>query len=122
MKKIIVLLSLFIFIAKINIITFCYEIDNEVIDVNAEIETYSKAETYKDKTPNINSRSAIVIDRNSNYILYGKNENKKVKMASTTKIMTAIIVLENYSLDITVEASKKAANTGRLKIRSKNWR
>ena len=112
MKKIIILVSLFIIIIQINIITFCYEIDNEVIDVNAEIETYSKAEIDKTKTPNINSRSAIVIDRNSNYILYGKNENNKVKMASTTKIMTAIVVLETYPLDKTVEVSKKAANTG----------
>ena len=33
-------------------------------------------------------------------------------MASTTKIMTAIIVLENSNLNNIVEVSKKAANTG----------
>ena len=39
-------------------------------------------------------------------------------MASTTKIMTAIVVLENTSLSNVVTISKKAANTGgsRLKI------
>ena len=43
--------------------------------------------------PSINSRAAIVLDRNSGLILYGKNENEKRKMASTTKIMTAIVVI-----------------------------
>ena len=33
-------------------------------------------------------------------------------MASTTKIMTAIIVIENAKLDTLVEVSKKAASTG----------
>ena len=33
-------------------------------------------------------------------------------MASTTKIMTAIVVLENANLKDTVTISKKAANTG----------
>lgn len=33
-------------------------------------------------------------------------------MASTTKIMTATIVIENYDLSKTVEISKKAAGTG----------
>ncbi len=60
----------------------------------------------------LNSRSCVVLDRLSKTILYGKNEKNKVKMASTTKIMTAIVVLENSSLDKTVEVSKKAANTG----------
>ena len=61
---------------------------------------------------NLNSRSCIVLDRLSKKILYGKNEKNKVKMASTTKIMTATIVIENASLNQTVEVSKKAANTG----------
>ena len=61
---------------------------------------------------NLNSRSCIVLDRLSKKILYGKNEKNKVKMASTTKIITATIVIENASLNQTVEVSKKAANTG----------
>lgn len=60
----------------------------------------------------LNSRSCVVFDRLSKHILYGKNEKNKVKMASTTKIMTAIVVIENTSLDKTVEVSKKSAGTG----------
>ncbi len=61
---------------------------------------------------NLNSRSCVVLDRLSKDIIYGKNEKNKVKMASTTKIMTAMIVIENTSLNKTVEVSKKSANTG----------
>ena len=62
--------------------------------------------------PTINSRAYVVIDRKSNTILIGKNENQKKKMASTTKIMTALIVIENATLSDMVEISKKASSTG----------
>ena len=62
--------------------------------------------------PTINSRAYVVIDRKSNTVLLGKNENQKKKMASTTKIMTALIVIEHTNLSDTVEISKKAASTG----------
>lgn len=74
---------------------------------NISIETSSS-----EKKLQLNSRSCIVLDRKSKQILYGKNEKNKVKMASTTKIMTAIVVLENSSLNQTVEVSKKSAGTG----------
>lgn len=89
--------------------------EEENLDISFEIENTLTEETSSNvntNTLNLNSRSCVVLDRLSKHILYGKNEKTKVKMASTTKIMTAIIVLENYSLDKTVEASKKAANTG----------
>ena len=66
----------------------------------------------KENNLNLNARSYIVLDRTSKKILYGKNEFNKVKMASTTKIMTATIVLENCDLSKTVIISKKAAGTG----------
>ena len=62
--------------------------------------------------PNINARSCIILDRISKKILFGKNEFNKVKMASTTKIMTATIIIENCDLSQTVIVSKKAASTG----------
>lgn len=60
----------------------------------------------------INARSYIVLDRKSKKVLIGKNEYTKAKMASTTKIMTATIILENCNLDDIVTISKKSANTG----------
>lgn len=87
----------------------------EDLDISSEIETILTEQTSSNiqtNSLNLNSRSCVVLDRLSKNILYGKNEKNKVKMASTTKIMTAIVVLENSSLDETVEVSKKAANTG----------
>lgn len=88
---------------------------DEDVDVSSEIENVLTEETSSDVTQNdltLNSRSCVVLDRLSKNIIYGKNEKSKVKMASTTKIMTAIVVLENCSLDKTVEVSQKAAGTG----------
>ena len=65
--------------------------------------------------PIINAKHAIILDRASKTVLYGKKENEMCKMASTTKIMTAIIVLENCSnLDKQVTISKKAARNRRF--------
>lgn len=90
--------------------SFADDIESETIDYKT-IETSSVNTT----DLNINARSAIVLDRISKKILYGKNENNKVKMASTTKIMTAIIVLENCSdLNELVIISKKSARNRRF--------
>ena len=66
--------------------------------------------------PVINARHAIVLDRSSNTVLYSKEEYTICKMASTTKIMTAIIVLENCTnLNEQVSISKKSARNRRFK-------
>lgn len=57
------------------------------------------------KKPNITSSSAILIDNKTGKILYSKNENKKMYPASITKIITAILTLENCSLDEVVTVS-----------------
>lgn len=47
----------------------------------------------------ITSEAAILVDRNTGKILYGKNEKEKKYPASTTKILTAILTIENCNLD-----------------------
>lgn len=89
-----------------------YPEDVDYLPVDSKNEEIIETSVSKGKELNLNSRSCIVYDRTSKHILYGKNEYNKVKMASTTKIMTAIIVIENSNLNETVEVSKKAANTG----------
>lgn len=65
-----------------------------------------------DEEITINSRIAIAYDRDSDKTIWGKDENKRTAMASTTKIMTAIIVVEKSNLDDVVSVSAKAAGTG----------
>lgn len=110
----------FIFLILYFVFTFqpiyCDDIDyeEENIDIASELDNISieTSSNVDSNDLNLNSRSCVVLDRLSKQILYGKNEKNKVKMASTTKIMTATVVLENYPLDKTIEVSKKAANTG----------
>ncbi len=54
------------------------------------------------------SQAECVIELNSNRIIYSKNENAKLPMASTTKILTALTVIENYNLDKIITVPKKA--------------
>lgn len=44
--------------------------------------------------PQVSAKSAVLINADNGQILYAKNENDKRPMASTTKIMTALITLE----------------------------
>ena len=107
-KKIKILSALFIFLFISSIVFPIYADDLDYEDVSYEIQS-----SIPEGNLDLNSRSCVVLDRLSKNIIYGKNEKNKVKMASTTKIMTAIVVIENASsLYNTVEVSKKAANTG----------
>ena len=110
MKKIKILLIIFIILFNISLPTFAddEEIEIENIDVGEIIQTSTDATNM----PVINSRAAVIYDRTSGAVIYGKNEDTVKKMASTTKIMTAVIVLENGNLSDVVEVSKKAAGTG----------
>ena len=47
--------------------------------------------------PNINAKALLLSDIQSGQKLYAKNADQKVPIASTTKIMTSLVVLENYS-------------------------
>lgn len=65
-----------------------------LIQLSLESVSFANNES-KEKTPILNSRRYIIYDRLSKRALYGKDIDKETAMASTTKIMTAIIVLEN---------------------------
>ena len=56
------------------------------------------------------ARSAVLMDAESGRILYSKNGNEQMPMASTTKIMTCIIALENAGFDDVVTVSEYAAS------------
>ena len=50
--------------------------------------------TKGEEPENLYARAAILIDADSGRILYGKNENDVMPMASTTKIMTLLVALK----------------------------
>ena len=53
------------------------------------------------------ARSSIVMDVDSGRILYSKNMHERRLIASITKIMTCIVVLENSHLDDEIEVGKE---------------
>lgn len=58
--------------------------------------------------PLIGADAAILIEANTGTILYSKNIDKKQYPASTTKLLTALLAIENSSLDETVTFSNDA--------------
>ena len=69
----------------------------------------------------VNAKSAILIDQNTGAILYKKNENERLPMASMTKIMSLILIMEqieegNLSYDTKVEISAEASSMGGSQI------
>jgi D-alanyl-D-alanine carboxypeptidase (penicillin-binding protein 5/6) len=59
----------------------------------------------------IKSRAAVVMDAVTGRVLYAKNPDLKLMPASTTKLMTALVVVEKARLSDVTTISKKAANT-----------
>ena len=89
------------------------ELEEEIEEVDVrEIQEEVLATSSNAEEMELNSRIALIYDRASGRIMYEKNGNKQTPMASTTKIMTAIVVLENTNLKDTVTITSKAAGTG----------
>lgn len=108
MKKIFYSILVFLLIL-LNFSTVCADdVDNEV-DFEDTIEVTASNVS---ELPKTNSRRYIVYDRISKSMIIGKNEDVKSAMASTTKIMTTIVILEKADLNEKVTVSAKAGGTG----------
>lgn len=107
MKKIFYSILVFLLIL-LNFSTVCADdVDNEV-DFEDTIEVTASNVS---ELPKTNSRRYIVYDRISKSMIIGKNEDVKSAMASTTKIMTTIVILEKADLNEKVTVSAKAGGT-----------
>ncbi|WP_092562859.1 D-alanyl-D-alanine carboxypeptidase family protein [Anaeromicropila populeti] len=62
-----------------------------------------------DEIDTLYARSACLVDGSNGRVLYEKDGYKEMPMASTTKIMTCIVTLEQAKLDDVVTISKNAA-------------
>ena len=71
------------------------------------------------KDSDLIAKSAVIIDGKTGRVLYGKNYEQKRAMASTTKIMTCIIALENCRMDQVVEVSGEAASMPKVHMNLK---
>ena len=111
-EKILILLSIMLVILSNLYTVRADDVDEEDENIEITQKTISEVSSNLTDEPVLNSRRCVVYDRISKTVIYGKNENTKTAMASTTKIMTATIVLENVKLSDKVTVSNKAAGTG----------
>lgn len=104
------LLALCLVLAFQVIVPLPVKADDEVEDENfkAVFNHQTKPVTGE---PRVEALAAIVMDSESGRVLYARNAAVRRSIASTTKIMTAIVALENGSLNHQITISKKAANT-----------
>ena len=105
LKKIVSIIIIIPVIWNMQIKCFCD--DNVEDELNCPVFLKQSA-----SIPNVEAQSAIVIDRETGRVLYEKDAYKKRPMASTTKIMTAIVALERGDMKDVVKISKKAASIG----------
>lgn len=64
------------------------------------------------KRPSITAGGAITYCQNTGEIIYAKNKNKKFAPYSTTKMMTALLAVQNLPLDQEVTISERAVQEG----------
>ena len=97
-------------------INLCYADDVEEDETEeiteTEINEVNEVSKNAAEVPILNSRRCVIFDRTSKTVMYGKNEELRSAMASTTKIMTATIALENGNLQDEITIDRKAAGTG----------
>ncbi len=82
--------------------------DSRTRDYNSPIITVVSRNV---RSLNLNARSACIYCMDTGQVIYGKNMEKRLPMASTTKIMTAVVVMENMKMNKKVRISRRAART-----------
>ena len=68
------------------------------------------------EVPAVSATAWVLVDAASGQIIDGVNETQALPMASVTKMMTALVVLDNLQLDDRVRISETAAATGEAEI------
>ena len=91
----------------------------QILSVTNFADTKIESKTNNNSIVNdleLNCEAAILLEEKSGIIVYEKNSNEKLYPASTTKILTAILVLENCNLSdsITVTESSQDSIPSRL--------
>ena len=82
----------FLLVFSLSLLTFC------PLRVNAE----------EPATPSVSAESAVLIEAQSGNVIYSKNTDQRLPMASTTKIITALTALSQAHPDTVITANADA--------------
>ena len=74
------------------------------------LSTPVSADTTSPTAPSVSAKSAVLINASDGKVLWEKNSDEKMGMASTTKIMTAILAIESGDMNRSVKVSEQAAD------------
>lgn len=79
--------------------------------------SYAKPKAFADETITCSSKSAYLIDSHSGRVIFSKNENDRLPIASMCKIMTLLLCFEakandQIALDESITVSENAAGMG----------
>ncbi len=78
--------------------------------------TFSQSVFAKTDEPKVYAQGAVLMDFKTGRVLWQKNMDEELPMASTTKIMTAILALESGKLEDVTVASSRAASAPQVKM------
>ncbi len=93
----------------------CKNISNPTFEGISKSTSKSSSENKINENA-IHAKAALLMDADSGRVLYEKNGYEQMPMASTTKIMTCIYVLENANLNDIVEISALAASQPKVRL------
>ena len=80
---------------------------------------YFPVSVYAAEIPALSARSAVLINAETREVIYEKNSRERLSMASTTKIMTLLITLENVELEEVITVSAYAASMPNVQLHIK---
>lgn len=85
------------------------------------VNTYASSRTSdSSELSSLHAKAAILMDGNNQRILFGKEEETELPMASTTKIMTCLYAIEHGNLSDKITFSQRAASAPKVKLGAKS--
>lgn len=89
------------------------------VSTEPRLIAYAKEKDTVLKDSDLYARAALLMEGNTGQILYSKNGEQQLPMASTTKIMTLIVLLEQANPDDIVTFSQNAASQPDVQMNAK---
>ena len=104
MKKTILIIIVCIFLLPFNV----FAEDSYIVTNEIYVEYNVDEQIVLNSIPQIGSYVAYLVEPTTGKVIYEKNAHEKMYPASTTKILTALVVLENCEITDTAIVSKNA--------------
>ena len=109
------MLSFLVTAATVDLVLRYYIFDKKVKELPLTISIAQYPVFKVSIAPDISAKAVVIMDKDSKVVLFSKNPNLLFSMASTTKIMTALIALDYFKINdiLTIKTEKaEGVNVG----------